>query len=243
MGERGSKISPKELEILTDSLVTSRSAEDLLPMVFIPNNLEGLHILDIGGGGSDLTSEFLKKGADAYAVDPLYSSRSQLIGRVRAHLKELSHDRGSIPTWGDYIAREYKALERFKKSSSENPARYLTKFAGNTGFQDGYFDYVFSFSCLTQILALDRDILISAVAEAIRVTRAGGVIQIYPIRESYPASMLQAISAQKPGDLDDIKIRHQVQEELLIWLSAQPAIRFYVDGAGNSAHQKLVIRK
>src|SRR3989344_2740458 len=52
-------------------------------LLALPESLDGVRILDIGAGASDITARFIELGAVAYAVDPRYRSRSDLKGKAR----------------------------------------------------------------------------------------------------------------------------------------------------------------
>lgn len=236
-------VSQREQAILKDeSFPSSRSYIDLLPLVEVPNNLTGLHILDIGGGGSDFTAVLLEKGADAYAIDPLYANRSKLISQIKNHLREQLVS-GINPIDTAYLSRQNKALEHFKESARVSPEHYLARLATKTGFLDNTFEYVFSFNCITEFLGLDENVLISAVTEAIRITKPGGIIQIYPINESYSQSTLKILQTRNPRDFVKIQTRKNTEEVLFQWLAAQNSIHFTPAPAGLSNHMRLVIKR
>ncbi len=157
---------------------TSPSWEEVFTSVLIPEEVNGLKILDVGAGASDAVKRLSDLGADAYAIDPRYRSRSDLKGLVRKHNKVLE---------GEDSARREQALESFMESIKNTPERYKTASATDIPFTNDFFDIVYSRIAVTYYLDVDRDIFSKAVSECIRVTKPGGSIRFFPYREAEPA--------------------------------------------------------
>ncbi len=72
---------------LAEHLYTgANSADSLIPALGLPQELNGLKIADLGAGCSDLTPELLSQGADAYAVDRIYTSPRDIEEHMRRAL-------------------------------------------------------------------------------------------------------------------------------------------------------------
>lgn len=155
----------KEFIRLSQTVTSAMSFESVTEFIDIPEGVNGLTILDVGGGGSDFTATLLEKGADAYAVDYLYASRSDLKGKAKKNIDDL---RKKKAPWA--ITQE-RALERCIESMKRNPSHYMAVSATELPFPDNFFNLVVSTSCIVPYLDLDREAFFTAVSECIRVTK------------------------------------------------------------------------
>lgn len=164
-----------ERQLLAIIPVSSGTWQRTRETLDFPEDVSGMRILDIGAGGSDLTAKLLEDGADAYAVDPLYKSRSDVKGKARLQLEH-------IQSHGDrnYYRQSLEALERFSESIKGNPDRYKIAFATNLPFPDNYFDLVFSSAAILGYLDIDYELLLKSTQEALRVTKPCGKVQLWP---------------------------------------------------------------
>lgn len=183
--------------------------ETSIRLLDLPEKLQGVRILDVGGGASDLTAELLDRGADAYAVDPRYRSRSDLKGRVRKHIKGLYST-----TDRDHMRRSFKTLERFMQSTKTHANRYKSAYASELPFPDDYFDIIFSIDCITVYLDIDSNLLYRATQECIRTVKSGGKVHFFPFGDT----------ANVFGDSDVTTLRLQNQNQLLTSLRVNPIV-------------------
>lgn len=166
-----------EAQLVEHAPPTSLPARLAFDCLHLPEDLQGLRILDVGAGGSSMIADLLEKGADAYAVDPKYKSRADMKGRI------LNHNKTGFAEKEDQIIRN-EALERFLQSIKQNPERYKVAYATNLPFPDEHFDLVFSIAAVTVYSDLDKLVLKKIMDEIVRVTKPGGQIQLYPLQEA-----------------------------------------------------------
>lgn len=141
-------------------------------------------------GGSDLTATFLAMGADAYALDIGYLDK-------RMHRKILS----------DGI---YPPNLNFIDSIDGYPERYIGASATDLPFTDGSFDRVVSFYGIFGVMDEDVDLLRASVAEAIRVLKQGGTLQIGPLMSGH---ITDEGKKDQAALLDELKKR----EDLIVY--------------------------
>lgn len=215
---------------------SAKSFEDISKYIDIPEEVVDLRFLDIGAGGSDFTATLLERGADAYAVDHLYSSRSDLKGRMKKFF-EASKKRGS--TW---LPKQEKAFERFYESIKNNPQRYKDASAEDLPFLNNYFDHVISVTCIGQYLDSNKNSLFTSLAEAIRVTKPEGMIQIFPFQDEY-IPILFPDQVQQRAYEAFYEARQFNQRTLLGELQKNPKIDYDIMPTTEHANSKLVIIK
>lgn len=203
---------------------TSASWEEVFECVLMPKEVKGLRILDVGAGASDAVNKLLELGAEAYAIDPRYRSRSDLKGRVKKHnvLK-------------DNKLRRNEALESFMDSIKSSPERYLEASATDLPFPDNFFDIVYSRIAITTYLDVDRDIFSNAVEECIRVTKTGGSIRFFPYMDVEPGW---------PTEINELRLNNE--REVVNRLKNDSRIRDISEADVNSnglAWKTLIIEK
>ena len=198
--------------------------EDIFESVQFPEDLRGLTILDVGAGASDATARLVELGADAYALDPLYKSTSDLKGKVRIQNK--------IPLYSkDAKKRRHEALERFMASFKNEPERYKTASATQIPFPDDTFDIVYSVAAVLRYLDLDLQILLKAVSECLRVAKPGGRISFAPYMQRH---------ISWPGFINDLRIDNE--KKMLGWFNSNPQVT-HVREVGEELFKTLVIIK
>lgn len=164
-------------EIFESAPVSSTSSLYLAKFYRLPVDLESKRTLDICGGYSDFTDWLRKQGAEAYAVDSQYDDlgvlRKKWIKNMDA-LKALgkSHDHWRM--------EEYQYAESFKESIKDNPSWYLAASARNLPFRDNTFDIVTSHLGIFGVMDRNEDLLRLSLAEAVRVVKQGGTLQLGP---------------------------------------------------------------
>lgn len=153
----------REVELALRMPVTGNSAEYLLPYYEMQSiqGASGKRILDVCGGGSDLTAALLSMGADAYAVDIGYFDK-------RTHIKILSE--GLRPP-----------NQSFLDSLDGNSQRYIGASATELSFPDGSFDRVLSFYGILGVMDEDPELLRASLLEALRIIKEGGTLQAGPL--------------------------------------------------------------
>jgi ubiquinone/menaquinone biosynthesis C-methylase UbiE len=153
----------KEAELALRMPVSSNSADFLLPyydLQFI-HNVAGTKILDICGGGSDLTAALLSMGADAYALDIGYID-------VRTHRKMLAE--AAVPPNQNFII-----------SQDGYPERYVGATATQIPFPDKSFDKVLSYYGIFGVMDEDYHFLFDSIEEALRILKDDGQLQVGPL--------------------------------------------------------------
>lgn len=159
--------------LLEIAVPSGASFREITECILLPERVEGLRILDVGAGASDATAELLRFGADAYAIDPLFRSKSELRGKVKKH-NRLVVDKT------DLKIERANAIERFAQSIKKNPERYVQASATSIPFEENFFDIVYSRIAILPYLDFDIEILTQAIQECLRVTKPGGSIRLFP---------------------------------------------------------------
>lgn len=169
-----------EIVKLSQTVISAKSFDSVSELINIPQLVSGLTILDVGSGGSDFTATLLEKDADAYAIDPAYVNTWDLKKKLRKYIND---EKRKKHTWA--ISQEI-ASKRFLESIRVNPDHYRADQATKISFPDNFFDLIVSVNCLVPYLDLDRETFFNAVGECLRVTKPGGIIQIFPFQDEYP---------------------------------------------------------
>jgi len=177
-------LKQRETSLARSNLVTSRSFEEYCRsgIIILPDSVQGLRTLDAGGGCSDVTATLLGMGADAYAIDEGYKSRSDMFGRAKKTLTTIK--RASLPPLDAWkVEPTERALETWRDSSKEHPDRYLPHIITDSTLPEGSFDLIFSFNCVTQVLDSDWEVFSAAMRKLVRLAKPGGQVQIFPFLE------------------------------------------------------------
>jgi len=233
-----------EKKLLDQSICSARSWRYINMIVGFPEDVRGLKVLDVGGGGSDATAVLLEKGADAWAIDPRYKSRSDVKGKVRQYLLELTQRWGKKPPWDEFIRSQEKALERFIRSARERPERYIVAYASSIPFPDNYFDFVFSTNCITEYLDVRPETFLAAISECVRVTKPCGQIHVFPFEDFYLEEDLPRLNPEEQRSYNmTYHARRENQARLLELLEESGILDYAIFEVMESNHKKLVIYK
>lgn len=218
----GTRPSQFEIALFEASSCTSRTWQEYL-MVFDLIPTPGSKVLDVGGGGSNITAWLLSQGVDAYAVDPLYKARSQVRAKVKQSMDRLREEYRGKPDWQSTMRKlqeRERSLEEFAASAKQNPDRYVTGFATSLKFPDDHFDTVISFNCVTQFLDMDELLLTQSVQEMVRVVKPGGKVLLYPFNDAVygfkdPAAATAQVRARRANHarlLNHLEVSHLPHE-------------------------------
>jgi len=237
----------RRVSLTTDKLLfegtfaSAKPWQNVEGLIEFPDKVCGLKILDVGAGGSDMIAHLLERGAEAYAIDPLYTSWSRVKGEVRKTLAKLEKRRAGDQKWEEFIRCQHEALERFVESAKCNPDHYKPAFASELPFPDNYFDLVFSINCVCQYLDINFGTLLAAVNECLRVLKPGGTVQLFPFRDVFLPP------GQRNNSDEDYEKRYWARRRnqgfLLEALEQNPSLSFVVLPASGANHKNLAISK
>lgn len=196
---------------LAEHLFTgANSADSLIPALGLPSELKGVKIADLGAGCSDLTPELLSQGADAYAVDRIYTSPKDIEEHMRRALGIMMRSyQGADRNTANRIAN--KSYDRFKNSYNRDRKspnrRYIQASLSNLPFHEGSMDFSVSSFGIGD-LAEDLPIFLRSVSEALRILKPGGEFVMFPFHG------VQSQFSQYPKE----------HHALLGWLSELPEV-------------------
>lgn len=139
-------------------------------------------VLDIGGGGSDVTDVLLKRGYRAFAIDPRYIDPSLIEEKVRESYTKRDPNSPLRQYWNQLTREQDQALVVFNHSVRQNPSNYIPATATALPFKDETFDLVFSVNAVTEYLDLNKHLLQTTVSECLRVTKPSGRIELHPVK-------------------------------------------------------------
>ncbi len=150
----------------------------------LPENYQGIKILDICGGVSSFSEWVNQNGGIPQAIDFNYAFLGTLIDNYKDTFKNVM-DQDPNPNLEDYQKGFEMRLTPFALSLDQHPSIYIAASATHLPFKDNYYDYVVSLNGIFGTLDEDPDILKMALNEAIRVVKKGGTVQLAPTGE-YP---------------------------------------------------------
>lgn len=200
----------REASLARASFSTSYDLRGIRPDIFIPENVNGLKILDIGGGASTIALELAEEGAEAVAIDFRYADPKDLkrsVDRTNTGTKHLRHNQKVIDTQlkvakqlgnpqlrrivnssvkeSDQVLKE--AMKRFRKnrdtffnSIGNGRVDYVAALAGHLPFADETFDMCIAASSISVFSINDAEVFNQTVDEALRVLKPGGILEIIP---------------------------------------------------------------
>ena len=147
--------------------------------------MEGANIVDLAAGASSLTAGLLESGANAFALDRLYYDLSNLEEQTEASLQQVLQDTARIaPNYLEHMERVTReSIRRFFESLVNNPDRYKAGWLTHLPFESEFFDWTVSLNSISD-LAIDYDVFLAAMEEAIRITGGGGKVVIAPFHTS-----------------------------------------------------------
>jgi len=155
----------------------------------LPEDMAGLRVLDVCAGGSDLTAVLATQGADSRAIDINYDNIDYVNGAVSAHYINAFLEDGDKASGPDYLAAmeaiaNQPHVQAFRRSFAQERFRYVAAPAHEIPFADDFFDLVLSHNGILGVTQEDPLVLEASVEEAIRVAKAGGQIQLGPMRNN-----------------------------------------------------------
>ena len=129
---------------------------------------------------------------------------------------------------GEYGAGELHGIDLMENRVAEGRARYSEArlrvgSAAELPYEDGEFDLVTQFTCLSSIL--DPDVRLAAAHEMRRVTRSGGWILSLDMRGIRPLALRRSPGQTPTVGLDEVELRRLFGEPTLL---RRAALRFEV---------------
>lgn len=204
------KLSEREL---ADQIVvsSSASAQEVFTAVRMPAEVQGKRILDDGAGASNAVAELVKMGADAHAVDPRYDNDLRSLLNPRLRLANYLYG-FVIPKKGFSKGRR-EALKQFQQSFKQEPDRYKRAYATMLPYDSNWFDIVYSRNLIFSFLDVNKNLLMRAVYESLRVTKPGGTVRLYPYMD---------VQANWPNSVNQLRIQNN--ELLAVLLKSDSAV-------------------
>lgn len=193
-------------------------------------------ILDIGAGGSDVTAELLKRGHNAFAIDPRYEDPDLIRKKVEESYTKRDPNSPLREHWEQLTRDQEQALTVFYRSREENPSNYIPATGTALPFKDGTFDLVFSVNAVTEYLDLNKHLLQDAVFECLRVTKPGGRVELHPLKLKPPD-----IEKATVASVMTVLIK-QINHRRLFERLVQEGIDYEIAPVGRNDH-KLIIHK
>lgn len=190
----------------------------------LPQDVSGIQVLDAGGGGSDMTVEFLERGADAYAIDPQYDG-DVAIQEMCLHISGVNQ---IVEMSVKERQARRKALTRFINSYNQSPERYVQASMTRIPFPNNHFDMVYSIRAAIPYLDRELEVFRATMQELLRV---GKEVRLLPYMGKDPGRPV----------LDDRRLRNQ--ETAYEELKADPNLQLEVYDATTNLGQLLVITR
>ena len=174
--------SPELVLAISDHAeVTGIGWKSLSRFYDLPSDLKGLRTLDVCAGMSDFAYGLRQRGAEAYALDLLYSDFRLLTDKHKESFREIARDvfhTNANTTKGRQIYEQY--VRSFRVSLKKEPSTYVAGSATQLPFADASFHLVTSFNGLFGTLDFDARALEPALLEVLRVVKPGGSVQLLP---------------------------------------------------------------
>lgn len=172
-------ISYREKQIAQDRTTSVGLVCTIRSNLSLPHDLKlkGLTVVDLGAGASPLTAELLQAGVNAHAVDWLYFDNHALANKLEEYTTGYFKRLANNPA-GQRLLRN--ALEVFIHSYHRDQDHYHPAYLTSLPFPDNFSDLTISHNSLTY-LAEDHKILEQATREAIRITKPGKRVTLYPL--------------------------------------------------------------
>ncbi len=191
-------VHEREVKLAEVIEVSTANAKQTGQELGIPNNVRGLTIIDLAGGASLLTTDLLRRGANAYALDRIYGDIEALQdavmnGYIPAVLKVLQRAAPHrIILHQQQVAMLQQELREFLKAREEHPERYIEGWLTKLPFSDNFADRTLSHLGISR-LSGDYEVLEEATMEGIRITKPGGALVIapFPIRQDIGTVRMQ----------------------------------------------------
>ena len=156
----------------------------------LPDVLGGLKVLDICAGMSDSVHYLREQGAEAYAVDTAYADLEAMYARHYASFEVTARTVFGLEPDSARGVELYRSLTAGFVAGAQGGG-CVAASATALPFPDACFDLVLSFNGIFGTLDFDAGVLASALAEAVRVTKPGGSIQLVPYQHGPVLSDLE----------------------------------------------------
>lgn len=175
-------------KLARDSYVTGTHLALARQLIFLPENVTGLRIVDIGAGADSITAELRSCGADAFAIDYRYGNNPNAL------IRALNRD-----------GMDTETLHRFAQDYNEHRERYLAAVVGGEKlpFKDNSVNAAFSLKCLSTIVLDDFATFLRAYEEIVRILiphedpKQAGILSINPWAGSLSMSPINHPNAMR----------------------------------------------
>jgi hypothetical protein len=186
-------VSPSDTDAIGDYLISSRDFDEYRAMFRLTDQELAGRILDCPGGGASFTASACALGADARAVDPVYSHTArQLEVRLERELERgraWARGRADAYVWdlhGDpetLTRRRAASARAFIAHLRAEPSRYTAASLPHLPLADDSIDLVLcSHLLFTYADRLDHDFHLAALLEMARVARRQ--VRVYPLLDA-----------------------------------------------------------
>lgn len=186
-------IPDREKQIARESFSSAIAFEGASVFINFPKDVVGLTVVDIGAGASTAALELQRHGAKAIAIDYRYEDLKDLKISIDRDLSgnKINQAHSAATRLGESIKDARVDIKQYARSARKNmdiffhahknrEIQLIAASAENLPFRNASVDFIFSIQCISRFLIKDKDILINAVAEAIRVLKPGGQLQLHP---------------------------------------------------------------
>jgi hypothetical protein len=203
----------KAAKLAEECPVTGNRWDVLRKFYKLPEDVQGLRILDVCAGESDLTASLSLLGADAIALDALYDNLPSLHSRRKiTFARHFGIDLNDTVNPDLHTFDQKPSIITFRSSIERDPKRYIKGLANKLPFEDSSFDFVLSFYGIIGVLDQDMPLLRRSVDEAIRVVKSGGQIQLGPANPGSQTYMARINTSRLITELmtrDDVSVLHE----------------------------------
>lgn len=149
-----------------------------------------------------------------------------MLWRLATQMAKKVQEAGNI----DYVKRCKEAEELFFRSHRRREVRAVAALAGALPFRDETFDFCYSLQCISKFLIGDREVLLQAASEALRVLKPGeglkpgGQLQIHPwVGPNFEWSNTEKDNAKALlQDLNDKKVPYFIES---LGIQSSPRLR------------------
>ncbi|MGI8925598.1 MAG: class I SAM-dependent methyltransferase, partial [Tepidiformaceae bacterium] len=159
---------------------TSTPGAWLLQAYRLPARIRGARVLDLCAGPSDFAHLLATGGARAVAVDFHYQGHAHIAAQWRRWLALAAESRLGMEAGSPAVEDLFGEMWEKFGGQLRGPAVYVAASADALPFRDESFHVVTSFAGLFGTLDENGALLETATAEALRVLRPAGELQVMP---------------------------------------------------------------
>jgi hypothetical protein len=144
------RITAAQMRIAQELGPTSFIANIICEIYKIPEDVNGLTVVDLAAGTSSFVPWLLDNGADAYAVDCIYDQPLQeMLGRTKSYQDNtLDRMRG---TWKKFLEDEREeSMTHFSQSFQARRERFITAWLSGLPIGDNFADITVSTQASTK---------------------------------------------------------------------------------------------